>query len=337
MKRIASLLFAAALCLILLSFPVGAAATRSPHTCVAGPWQIEEFGHRQYCTICNEVVTEGAHWGGEENCVSGKLCSTCGYEYTSPNENHVPDTSKWVARQGMYHYHPCTLCGAHCDTEDHRWSPTYLYQDATGHAWICADCKAISEIIPHEAGPAGTPDADVVCRDCGYVMAKAVSHTHSLTKVEQVPATCLEEGVIEYYTCSGCQERFADKNGNRQIPASQSLAIGALGHEASEDWERDGEYHWRICTRCQEVLDETKMVHADENNDGKCETCDSAVEKEKPAKETTPKTTEKEEPEKEEEDNDGQGLSWVHIVLVALFCFAGAITATVILLKKKKR
>ena len=88
-------------------------------------------------------------------------------------EYHVPDTSKWIARGDMYHYHACTICGAHCDPEDHRWSPTYLYQDSTGHAWICADCKATSAIEKHNPGAEATETTPQPCKDCGYIITPA--------------------------------------------------------------------------------------------------------------------------------------------------------------------
>ena len=113
------------------------------HTCTAGPWQCDESGHKNYCTVCNAALAGGAHWSREEaTCAHGELCEVCGYEFTEPTENHTPDT-KWTACGNLYHAKLCTVCGAHCDPQD------------------------------HEAGPAGTPGAETVCRDCGYVMSPA--------------------------------------------------------------------------------------------------------------------------------------------------------------------
>ena len=271
-----------------------------------------------------------AHFGGEATCAQGKLCEVCGYEFTKPTENHTPDTSKWFAQADMYHYHPCKICGAHCDTEDHRWSPTYLYQDPTGHAWICADCNTNSAVEQHNPGPAATDTTPQTCKDCGYIIEPIKNHTHELTKVPQTPASCLEEGNIEYYTCSGCNDRFTDADANNKIPETMSLAVGALGHTASENWQTDETYHWRICSRCNQVLDETKMQH--DLTEGNCATCSYGIDSGDPIVEAEPTETTPSSEGNKKSDN-----TWISIVLIGLVCFAAAITATVIILKKKRK
>ena len=206
-----------------------------------------------------------------------------------------------------------------------------MYQDATGHAWICADCKATSAIEKHNPGPAATNTTPQTCKDCGYIIAPAKNHTHELTKVPQTPATCLEEGNIEYYACSGCNNRFTDAEAKNQIPDTMSVAVGALGHTPSDVWGVDDDYHWRVCTTCNQVLDETKMQH--DVTDGKCTTCNYVIDDRVTNPETTPAETTPEPGHNAEQSNN----TWIEILLVALVCFAAAITATVIILKKKKK
>ena len=306
-------------------------ALEDNHAHVYMDWSWNSGQHYKNCTGCDEIFFAEAHKGGVATCEKDGVCSVCGYAYIKASEEyHVPDTSKWVARGDMYHYHPCKLCGAHCDTEDHRWSPTYLYQDATGHAWICADCKATSAIEKHNPGPAATNTTPQTCKDCGYIIVPAKNHTHELTKVPQTPATCLEEGNIEYYACSGCNNRFTDAEAKNQIPDTMSVAVGALGHTPSDVWGVDDDYHWRVCTTCNQVLDETKMQH--DVTDGKCTTCNYVIGDRVTNPETTPAETTPEPGHNAEQSNN----TWIKILLVALVCFAAAITATVIILKKKK-
>ena len=301
------------------------------HTHSYMDWAWNSGQHYKNCTGCDEIFFAEAHKGGVATCEKDGVCSVCGYAYIKASEEyHIPDTSKWVARGDQYHYHPCKLCGAHCDTEDHRWSPTYLYQDATGHAWICADCKATSAIEKHNPGPAATNTTPQTCKDCGYIIVPAKNHTHELTKVPQTPATCLEEGNIEYYACSGCNNRFTDAEAKNQIPDTMSVAVGALGHTPSDVWGIDDDYHWRVCTTCNQVLDETKMQH--DVTDGKCTTCNYVIGDRVTNPETTPAETTPEPGHNAEQSNN----TWIKILLVALVCFAAAITATVIILKKKK-
>ena len=273
-------------------------ALEDNHAHVYMDWSWNSGQHYKNCTDCDEIFFLESHKGGVATCAKDGICSVCGYAYI--------------------------------EAKEHKWSPTYLYQDKTGHAWICADCKGISPIEAHIAGPAGTPDAAVVCKDCGYIMTPAKNHTHELTKVPQTPATCLEEGNIEYYACSGCNNRFTDAEAKNQIPDTMSVAVGALGHTPSDVWGVDDDYHWRVCTTCNQVLDETKMQH--DVTDGKCTTCNYVIGDRETNPETTPAETTPESGHNAEQSNN----TWIKILLVALVCFAAAITATVIILKKKK-
>lgn len=327
MKKALPLLLCIAIVLVCLP-----ATVLADHTHVYTDWQYNSGQHYKNCEDCDGVFFVESHKGGVATCSSKGTCSVCGYAYLEENENHNPDTSKWVARLDMYHFHPCKDCGAHCDVEDHRWSPTYLYKDASGHAWICADCKVTSQIEKHNPGPAATETTPQTCKDCDYIIAPVKSHTHDLSRVPQTPATCLEEGNIEYYFCTGCNDCFTDAEGKNKIPETMSVMVAALGHTASDTWLSDETYHWRICTTCSQVLDETKMLHETEN--GKCTTCgygDSAVQS---TPETAPTTPASAKPAK---GHDTVGSSWVAVLLVALVCFAAAITATVIILKMNKK
>ena len=55
---------------------------------------------------------------------------------------------------------------------------------------------------------------------------------HDLVKTEAVPATCEEDGAIEYYTCSECGKIFSDAEGTTEITEAD-LAVKATGH----DWD----------------------------------------------------------------------------------------------------
>lgn len=326
----------------------------SQHTHTPSAWRTTGAYHYKACTTCGEFLEQEDHKGGVATCTQKGKCTVCGYAYLETNENHTPDTSKWIALTD-YHYHACKLCGAQCDADDHRWSPTYLYKDTTGHAWICADCKAHSTVEKHNPGPAATETEPQTCKDCGYIIEPAKNHTHELTKVPQTPATCTQEGNIEYYTCSGCSERFTDGEGKNKIPENMSVGVGALGHTTSEAWGIDETYHWRTCTTCDQVLDETKMQH--DVTEGKCTTCGYVIGSLIPEQETRPEGTVPGENEAEGQtptapkaptandpntgavpvqEEKGSKLSWVLLVAVGLTCFAATVTATVIILKKKK-
>ena len=135
-------------------------ALAEEHTHTPSAWRTTGAYHYKACTTCGEFLDQEDHTGGAATCTKWGECTVCGYEYIEPN--------------------------------GHKWSPTYLYQAENGHAWICADCKEHSELIPHAAGPAGTPGAEVVCKDCGYVMSGKENTTPAATEApapETTPAT----------------------------------------------------------------------------------------------------------------------------------------------------
>ncbi len=310
-------------------------ACKAAHTHTPSNWRTTGIYHYTVCTTCGDFLEQEDHKGGTATCSQKGKCTVCGYEYIEENENHTPDTSKWVARADMYHFHKCTLCGAHCDIEDHRWSPKYHPVNASGHAYQCADCKGYDQVHPHNPGPEATADTPQTCKDCGYIIEPAKNHQHDLTKVPQTPATCTQEGNIEYYVCTGCNDCFTDAEGKNKIPETTSVQVGALGHTASESWSYDEQYHWRSCDICKVILEETNMHH--EFADGICTTCGykegAQIE---PSEET--ESTQPTEPEKDITPNqEPKDSNWMLIILVGLVCFGAATTVSVILLKKKKK
>lgn len=323
--------------LMLLSMVLVTVSAETPtHTHTYTDWQYNFGQHYKNCTDCDEIFFLEGHKGGNATCEENGKCSVCGYAYIEASEDyHVPDTSKWLVRAGMYHFHACTICGAHCDIEDHRWSPTVLSAGAKGHAYKCADCGAWDTIVAHEAGPTGTPNTDVVCKDCGYVITPAKTHEHKLTKVTKKEATCVEAGYEEHYTCSGCKDVFSDSKGTKKITKTE---IAPLGHTASDVWGTDDQLHWRVCTTCNQVMIETQMVH--ELEDGICTTCGFEAAK---AEDTTPVPTETEPTAAplEQEGNKAKTPWWIPVLIgvcvVGMAVFTAMVVVIVILVIKLKK
>ena len=278
-------------------------ALEDTHTHSYMDWAWNSGQHYKNCTDCDEIFFLESHKGGVATCQSNGKCTVCGFEYIlSGEEYHVPDISKWVARGDQYHYHPCKLCGAHCDAQD------------------------------HVAGPAGTPDAAVVCKDCGYIMTPAKDHKHNLTKVPKKDATCTESGNVEYYTCDGCSDFFADSEGKTKI---SETGIAPLGHKLSDDWMYDENNHWRICIVCGEVLAETQMTHQMENE--KCTTCsyDGTVSDTRPGTEPTDTAPVPTDPQSPDQGSDGMPC-WV-LLLIGLSAVAVGVGGGALILTKKKK
>lgn len=301
--------------------PGPAATETSPQTCTdcgyviqpalhvhtPGDLRYNSGEHYRYCTVCGEMMENENHKGGKATCVEKGKCTVCGYAYLPENEDHTPDT-KWTACAGLYHAKLCKLCGAHCTPEEHK------------------------------PGAAATETSPQTCTVCGYIITPAKNHTHKLSKVEMVPATCLKEGMKEHYACSGCSDKFTDAEGKNKIPESETLKLPALEHEYSGQWEHSDTEHWMICGNCKEPLEQTRMKHDLQN--GKCQLCgytEKAGTDETPSTgtgptDTTPAATDPKSPEK-----DNNGMPWWGYVIIILGGINAGIGIAFILIKLKKK
>ena len=60
----------------------------------------------------------------------------------------------------------------------------------------------------------------------GSVTITKVGHTHTLTRHAAVKATCVNDGNIEYWSCSGCGKNFSDSNGTNELDDVRLAATG---------------------------------------------------------------------------------------------------------------
>ena len=108
--------------------------------------------------------------------------------------------------------------------------------DETAHWKECTVCKERQETAPHHI-------SDGVCTVCGAGFgsgSQEEGHTHSYVRLEEVPASCTEDGVV-IMVCSACGEKSAE-------------TIKAPGHE-TDGWEWDPTLHWHVCSRCGRTTD----------------------------------------------------------------------------------
>ena len=353
-----------AMVVLIYEFPAIGSSNNPAESHVHTPsdWRITGAYHYKACTTCGDFLEQEDHKGGKATCVDKGICTVCGYEYLETTEEHIPDTSKWIARAEMYHFHACKLCGAHCDIEDHKWSPRYHPVDASGHAYQCADCKGYDKIKPHNPGPAATETSPQTCKDCGYIITPVQKHTHTLTLVAEVAPTCTESGMNAYYICSGCNLKSWDAAGKDVIADGKDLTIPPQGHHISNGWGFDAQTHWRICAVCEARMIETDMAH--DLQDGKCTTCEyvSPAPTETAPPETAPTETAPPEPTPSETASVGSspteasrkpakphktaeaeyedGLPWWAFLLIGFAATGAGICGGVLVIgltKKKKR
>lgn len=97
----------------------------------------------------------------------------------------------------------------------------------------------------------------------GGILAGCGGHTHDISAVDRVEATCTTDGHTAYYKCSGCDEIFKDAEGKEKT-TSEEVKLEALGHDPvhkpakDADCTTDGNEDYWACSRCDAAF-------ADEN------------------------------------------------------------------------
>ncbi len=223
-----------------------------------------------------------AHSGGTATCTEKATCTACGQKYGNLAEhsftknvvnNNTLKSAGTCTTEAVYYY-TCANCSEvsttltftgekdptnHSGTLGTEWKTS---SEKHWHEYPC--CNAKADVATHTPGEAATETTPQTCTTCGYVIAPATGHIrHTLTNHPANPATCTADGNIEYWTCSGCNDKFSDADGTNKITGS--VTIAALGHDHSGDWQSDNDNHWKVCARegCSEQLDKTAHVNFD--------------------------------------------------------------------------
>ena len=148
----------------------------------------------------------------------------------APSETTTPSPSPSVKPEDCTHANP----EHHAATENNTCDPHIEY-------WYCPDCKT------YFTDAACTNEIRKSKLDDGMTKDKN-KHT-ALKKVPSKAATCTEEGNIEYWYCSGCDNYYTDAN-----------ATVKTSHAKVTTKKADHDYYW--------VADEVANVHYE-----KCRVC----------------------------------------------------------------
>ena len=146
------------------------------------------------------------------------------------------DENLWIRTSSCpYHltYQPTTATGTAAGKQGYYTCTIckriYLNENATGETTL-ADLPA--------AGPLG----------------------HELTHVDGKPATCTEDGNIEYYCCNrdGCGKLFSDEDGTQELTADdvRILAAHDLEKVPAKDptYKQEGSIEHYRCTKCNKLF-----------------------------------------------------------------------------------
>ncbi len=260
-----------------------------------------------------------------ENGVKEYYVCACGKNFADENGyNEIADLEAWKAGDGKIAAkgHTAVKVDGKAATCKEAGFKDYYNCSVCGKNFTDETCA--TEIADLDAWKAGDGKLDLV--------------NHTATKVDSVAATCIANGVKEYYHCSVCDKNFADETCATEITDLDAWKAGdgkiaAKGHVAATEWNSDENGHWHNCETCGAKMDETAGVHADENGDGKCDVCGYDMGKEPSGSESKETPTESSSGSGKE-SSDGGCFSGINGV-VGLTTLA-ILAAAVILVKRKE-
>lgn len=206
------------------------------------------------CNICGEKRSINHSWNSgtvnkQATCTTDGsktvTCTVCGEKKTET-----------VKAPGHDYANGCDTTCANCDetrTTTHKYGEAWK-TDKTSHWHECTECGDEKDVADHTPGPEATDYTPQTCTVCGYVINKALVHTH-------VPS---EEWVIDekghWHTCLECDEipDYADHAFDNECDAECNdcgfkREVGE--HNYLPQWAADANGHWHECGFCGDRLE----------------------------------------------------------------------------------
>jgi hypothetical protein len=122
--------------------------------------------------------------------------------------------------------------------------------------WTCSLCG--KEYLDENAATARTAGNM-------YSDNNATNHSGTVTKTDEVPATCVSTGTVAYWTCSDCKESYLDKDGQisteKLSDSNKVIATDSDNHTnlvptaaTDETCEADGNVAYWTCEGCGAIF-----------------------------------------------------------------------------------
>lgn len=111
--------------------------------------------------------------------------------------------------------------------------------------------------------PQGIETDKVSIEDTCNIKIMDTTHRHYAVHHNRVEATCLKDGNIEYYTCTGCNEKFTDINCKNKVT---DIAIPKIDHKNAVKTEAKPETCTEIGNLAYWYCPDCKLYFADNNN-----------------------------------------------------------------------
>ena len=206
------------------------------------------------CNVCGEKRSISHSWNS--GTVNKK--ATCTTDGSKTYVCTVCGETKTVTIEATGHDYAngCDTTCANCDetrTTTHKFSDKWK-TDSTSHWHECTECGEEKDVADHTPGPEATDYTPQTCTVCGYVIKKALVHTH-------VPS----EGWVtddkgHWHTCEECDDIFdyADHAFDNECDAECNdcgfkREVGE--HNYLPQWAADANGHWHECGFCGDRLE----------------------------------------------------------------------------------
>lgn len=185
-----------------------------------------------------KVTVECKHnysaWGSTNDSSHARTCSICGNKETGNHAyTNACDTS-------------CNTCG-HTRTITHSYKTTWS-TSSSKHWHECSVCKVKKDEASHTPGPAATETTPQTCTTCGYVIQKALGHTHKPT------GDWLSDANSHWHDCSTCDNRADEAQHTYDNSCDTSCNVcgyvRTVTHSYASEWTSDKSGHWHACTVC---------------------------------------------------------------------------------------
>lgn len=199
-------------------------------------WMTNESEHWHTCSRCGERDNIGTHIPDRSAATNTDpiKCTVCGYIIAPALCSH-----NWGER--------VLISQATC-TEKGKWERTCSLCGAVGTEDIPALGHQLNSTITKYATCATVGERYYWCDRCGHNYTEAIPATgaHTEQPIGAVAATCTSEGSSAGSKCAVCETFLVEPTILPLVP-----------HTPSKTWTRSDSYHWKECTQCGTLCEET--------------------------------------------------------------------------------
>ncbi len=226
-------------------------------------------------TVKCEVQAEG-YSVTNPSCTVSVACNHSWGNWTQTNAStHTRTCSKCQATETKSHTFDnacdttCNDCG-YTRTITHKYQTTWS-SDGTSHWHQCSVCGNKTDVTKHTPGAAATEEHAQTCTVCGYVIQKALTHTHTLEK------TLTKNANGHGYKCTKCGEIVNLEQhiyDNACDPTCNTCGYErTITHQYSGQYTSDQTGHWHSCTVCGDKKDFSAHTPGPEATEETPQTC----------------------------------------------------------------